>query len=318
MQDPIPEKYRPKIKDVFEEKYKKLLGDRYEEFMKYSFLYAKKAIRVNTLKATPENIQKRLEDTWKLTPVPWCKEGFWIEHKTEDRFDVGNIPEHQMGYFYVQDPASMMPAIVLNPQPGEKVLDMCAAPGSKTTQMAMYMQNKGVLVANDIQGRRLASLGINLQRCGVSNTIITKQQGNYYRKLDFDRILVDAPCSGTGTIRRSLKTMKMYSPNLVSRMANIQRQLIKAGFMGLKPGGTMVYSTCTQGPEENEAVVTHLLREFDNAELLPVELNIKKSPVVTEFEDLDINPEVKKCLRIYPQDNDTEGFFVSKIQKKPQ
>ncbi|MBU1202313.1 MAG: RsmB/NOP family class I SAM-dependent RNA methyltransferase [Nanoarchaeota archaeon] len=313
MLESIPQ--RIELKDKFVERYKIIFGADYDEFIKYSSSYIRKSVRVNTLKISVSELKKRLSANWDLEQVPWCKEGFWIKYRDEKRFDIGNTPEHQLGYIYVQDAASMIPAVVLAPKPGEVVLDMCAAPGSKTTQLAQYMKNKGVLVANDIKGDRLKALGINIQRCGVSNTVVTQQQGNYYRNLEFDRVLVDAPCSGTGTIRRSLKVLKMWGPHLVRKMSGIQRQLIEAGFLALKPGGNMVYSTCTQEPEENEAVVSHLLRRHQSAKLEDIKLNIKRREPILEFENLNINPKVKKCLRIAPQDNDTEGFFVAKITK---
>ncbi|MFH1590025.1 MAG: RsmB/NOP family class I SAM-dependent RNA methyltransferase [archaeon] len=315
MLEPIPKAVDIEIKDSFVERYKELLGKDYDKFMKYSFSYIRKTIRVNTLKTTVAKIKKSMSKDWKLTAVPWCKEGFWIEYKVGKRFDIGNTPEHQLGHIYVQDAASMIPAIVLDPKPGERVLDMCAAPGSKTTQIAQYMNNKGVLVANDSNGKRLSALGINMQRCGVSNTIITHQQGSYYRKLEFDKILVDAPCSATGTIRRSMKSLAMWSPGLVRKMCSIQKPLIEAGFMGLKKGGTMVYSTCTQEPSENEGMVSWLLSRHPDVKLEEIKLDIKKNKPIMEFEGEKFNPEVKKCLRIYPFDNDTEGFFIAKIKK---
>ena len=136
--------------------------------------------------------------------------------------------------------------------------------------------------------------------------------------MEFDKILVDAPCSGSGTIRRSLKVLRMWSPGLVHKMAGIQRQLIESAFIALKEGGEMVYSTCTQEPEENEAIVSHLLNKYPNAELLDIELDIVRSKPILKFDKLDINPKVKKCLRIYPFDNDTEGFFVAKIRKSSE
>lgn len=315
MPEPINKLNDVVIKDKFVERYKCLLGDDYEEFMKYSLSYIRKSIRVNTLKISIPELKKKFSKDWKLTQVPWCKEGFWIKHKHENRFDIGNTPEHQLGQIYVQDAASMIPPIVLEPKPGDIVLDMCAAPGSKTTQIAQYMQNKGLLIANDVLGKRLSALGINLQRCGVHNAIITQQQGSYYRNLEFDKVLVDAPCSASGTIRKSFKALSMWSPGFVRKMRGIQKQLIEAGFMSLKEGGTMVYSTCTMEPEEDEGVVSHLLSRHDNAKVQNIKLDIKKSKPILEWEGLEINPEVKNCLRIYPQDNDTEGFFVAKIKK---
>ncbi|MEM4711065.1 MAG: RsmB/NOP family class I SAM-dependent RNA methyltransferase [Candidatus Woesearchaeota archaeon] len=311
------------VKKKFEEHYRKLLKEDYDKFMNYSLSYIRKCIRVNTLKINIEDIKKRLEDKWVLEQIPWCKEGFWIKYRDGKRFDLGNLIEHHLGYIYVQEAASMIPPVILNPEPGELVLDMCAAPGSKTSQMAMYMENKGLIVANDVSGMRIKALGMNLQRCGVRNTIITLMQDNKFKKLvdsgfRFDKILVDAPCSGTGTIRKSLRTIKEWNPSVITKLSRIQKNLITEAFQLLKSGGMMVYSTCTIEPEENEAVVSYLVDNYNDAVLLDINtdvLGIKRTYPITSFKDLKINPGVKKCLRIHPYDNDTEGFFIAKIKK---
>jgi len=305
------------MKPAFEERYRCLLGDRYDQFIQFSLSYSTKSIRVNTLKMSVQEFVRRMEKDWKLTPVPWCKEGFFLEYRHEERYDIGNLPEHQLGFMYVQDAASMIPPVVLAPQPGEIVLDMCAAPGSKTSQIAAMMQNTGVVVANDVAGSRLKPLGLNLQRSGIANTIVTLRANRYFTPI-FDKVLIDAPCSGTGTIRRSLKTLQMWSPGLISRLISEQRKLIEQGHGVLKPGGTLVYSTCTQEPEENEGLISWFLERHPDMELLPIDLDIKRSEPILAFEGREFSPEVKKCLRIYPQDNDTEGFFVAKLRKKEE
>ncbi|MFC1728289.1 NOL1/NOP2/sun family putative RNA methylase [Nanoarchaeota archaeon] len=307
---PNADKLEKGFKDKFIKRYSRLTD--WGEFKKYSLAFLRKGIRVNTLKISISDLKKRLSKNWKLEQVPWCKEGFFI---SGERRDVGNLPEHVLGYIYIQEAASMIPPIVLNPKNGETVLDMCASPGSKTTQIGQYLKNTGVLVSNDISGDRLAALGVNVQRCGLMNCIITQMQGRYFKNMEFDKVLVDAPCSGTGTIRKSPKTILMWNPNMVKRISFVQKQLIKTGFENLKKGGTLVYSTCTQEPEENEGVVDYLLSEFDNAKVMPINLKIKRSDAVLEFEGKKYNPQVNNCLRIWPQDNDTEGFFVAKIKK---
>ncbi len=299
-----------KFKEKFTERYSKLTN--WEKFRKYSLSFLRKSIRVNTLKMEVHELRKRLRKDWKLTPVPWCREGFWIEGK---RRDIGNLAEHSLGYIYVQEAASMIPPEVLRPTPGDIVLDMAAAPGSKTTQIAQYMKNKGVIVANDIAHDRLAALGVNMQRCGVANAMLTMMKGQQIRNMEFDKILLDAPCSGTGTIRKSVKTINAWNPNMVRKLAGEQKQLISHAFKLLKKGGTMVYSTCSLEPEENEGVVDFLLNKNNNAKLMQISLDIKRSDAVTEFDNKKYSPEVRKCLRIWPQDNDTEGFFVAKIKK---
>lgn len=310
----MPNAEKLEFKERFVERYSSLTD--FGAFKEYSLSFLRKSIRINTIKSTVSEIQERLTEdgSWKLTPVPWCKEGFWI---SGERRDIGNLPEHVLGYLYVQEAASMIPPIVLDPQPGELVLDLCAAPGSKATQIGQYMRNQGLLVANDTSPDRLAALGVNVQRCGLTNTIVTNMQGHWYKDADvaFDRILVDAPCSGTGTIRKSIKTLRMWNPDMVRRLAGMQRALLKIAFDKLKEGGTLVYSTCTLEPEEDEAVVSNLLDERSNAVLEKISLPLKRSDAVLDFEGHHYNPEVKKCLRIWPQDNDTEGFFVAKVGK---
>jgi len=306
------DKDKVKFKDAFVERYSKLTN--WEEFKKISLTYLRRSIRVNTLKISIEDLKKRLK-VWNLKQIPWCKEGFWIEHETGRR-DIGNTREHQLGYIYVQEAVSMIPPLVLDPKPGEKVLDMCASPGSKASQIVAMMENKGVLIANDYKGMRLKPLSVNMQRISASNSIISLMEGKYFKDFEFDKILVDAPCSGTGTIRKSFKTLLIWNPNVIKRIAGTQRQLIETGFNNLKKNGVMVYSTCSLEPEEDEAIVSYLLDKFDNAKLEEIKLDgLKRGEPVLEFEGQKYNPEVKKCLRIWPQDNDTEGFFIAKIRK---
>ena len=207
--------------------------------------------------------------------------------------------------------------IVLNPEQGDIILDIAASPGSKTTQIAQYMQNKGILIANDYTYERMKPLSINLQRCGVTNAIITLMEGQWFKKsgIEFDKVLVDAPCSGTGTIRKSLKTIGIWNPDMVRRLSITQKQLIETGFNLLKENGILVYSTCSLEPQENEEVVDFLLKKYENAKLDDIKLNLKRSPAILEFENKKYDEEIKKCLRIWPQDNDTEGFFIAKIKK---
>ena len=318
----IPKSENLEWKEKFVERYSKLTD--FEKFKEISLSFLRKSIRINTLKKSIEEVRLRLEKKWDLIPVPWCKEGFWIKWKSnngensEDRRDIGNTLEHILGYIYVQESASMIPPIVLGPKPGEKILDMCAAPGSKTTQIAQMMKNKVILVANDITGDRLASLGINLMRSGVSNVVVTQMRGQRYRGIEFDKILVDAPCSGTGTIRKSLKTLKMWNPGMVKRLGVIQLRLLENAYTLLKPGGVIVYSTCTLEPDEDEGVISKFLDKYPDMKTEKIKLNIKRGNPVLEFEGEKYNPGVKNCLRIWPQDNDTEGFFVAKLIKQQQ
>lgn len=293
-------------KEKFLERYKELTD--MEKFLEYSLKPLRKSVRVNTLKTDVKEIKKRL----CLKQVPWCEEGFWLEGEA-----IGNLPEHFLGYIYLQEAASMIPPEALQPEEQDMILDLCASPGSKTTQTAAKMRNQGLIIANDNQISRLKPLQINLQRCGVTNTVITLMEGRWFKNYPkkFDKVMVDAPCSGIGTIRKSMQTIQWWNPNFVKQMAGLQKQLLETGFNLLKEDGTLVYSTCTLEPEEDEGVIDYLLSTYENAKLEKINLDIKKSEPVLEFERQTYSPEIKKCLRIWPQDNDTEGFFVAKIRK---
>ena len=303
------------FKPRFIERYSSLTD--WEDFRQCSLTFLRRSIRVNTLKITIKELKERIEKDWALEQIPWCREGFWIEHAKKERRDVGNLIEHSLGYFYLQEAASMIPPLVLEPKPNEIVLDMAASPGSKTTQISQYMQNKGILIANDYTIERMKPLSINLQRCGVTNSIITLMEGQWFKKsgIEFDKVLVDAPCSGTGTIRKSLKTIYIWNPDMVRRLSITQKQLIETGFNLLKENGALVYSTCSLEPEENEEIVDFLLGKYENAKLEEINLKLKRSHPILEFEGKRYSEEIKKCLRLWPQDNDTEGFFVARIKK---
>jgi len=177
------------FKPKFIERYSQLTD--WEEFKQCSLSFLRRSIRANTLKMSTKELKKRLEKNWNLRQIPWCEEGFWIEHIRSERRDIGNLIEHSLGYFYTQEAASMIPPIVLSPNPHDIVLDIAASPGSKTTQMAQYMQNKGILIANDYTIERMKPLSINLQRCGASNAIITLMNGQWFKKsgIEFDKVL---------------------------------------------------------------------------------------------------------------------------------
>lgn len=291
-------------KKKFIERYSKITD--IKKFKQFSSKHSRKSIRINTLKTTADEMKKRLG---LKKQIPWCKEGFWISGMS-----IGNLNEHFLGYIYIQEAASMIPPIILNPNENDIVLDMCASPGSKTTQMAAMMNNSGLIVANDVSFIRLKPLSINIQRCGVTNAIITLMEGRFF-KTKFDKILVDAPCSGTGTIRKSYQPLVEWGPNLIRQMAGIQKQLIDTAFALLNENGTLVYSTCSMEPEENEGVIDFLLNKHNNAKLEKININLKSSNPVLEFEGKKYSSEIKKCLRIWPQDNDTDGFFIAKITK---
>ena len=236
--------------------------------------------------------------------------------------ELGRSLEHQLGYYYIQEISSMLPILTLNPKPNETFLDLCSSPGSKTTQLAAKIQNTGTIIANEVNFGRIKILASNLQRCGVSNTIITKKDGIALCKefakenIKFDKILVDAPCSGEGTIRSSPKTLIMWNIKMIKSLSKLQKSLLSSAIEILKPNGEIVYSTCTHAPEENEEVVDFVLNKFKGEiKLETINLPVKCRPGITNWNNNQLNPEIKKTCRVYPQDNDTEGFFIAKIRK---
>ena len=303
---------RDRIRDVnpaFYERYSKLEDT--DEFWEFMVKPLSQSIRVNTLKAPLEIIVERLREEFELKQIPWVREGFFINVD-----NLAKVPEHGLGLIFGQEASSMIPPVVLDPRPGELVLDMAAAPGSKTGQIAQYMENEGCIIANDPKPSRANVLIANLNRMGVLIARVTTRDGAKFARFEnaFDRVLLDAPCSSVGMIRKKWRFLEEWGMKTVVRYMNIQKRLILAGYRALKPGGTLVYSTCTIDPLENEEVVDYLLRKTD-ARLEPIKLPVKTSEPVLEWEGKEYSPELKKALRIHPNDNDTEAFFIAKITK---
>jgi len=217
----------------------------------------------------------------------------------------------------------MLPIIALNPKENEIFLDLCAAPGSKTTQAVAEIKNTGTIFANEISLGRLRILASNLERCGTTNTILTRKDGiilcRKLKELEIfpDKILVDVPCSGEGTLRSSYQTYLMWNEKAIRKLSKIQRKLVSSAIEILKPGGEIIYSTCTHAPEENEEVVNWVLENFPEMKLQKIELPIKIRHGLTKYQDKKFSSELKKCARVYPQDNNTEGFFIAKFKKMP-
>ena len=295
-----------------------IFGEELEQFLEAIRRPLKPSVRVNTLKISVRDFLELMKSReLLLMPVPWCKWGFWVEGTEEE--SLGNMWEHFAGLMYIQEASSMIPVEVLQPQPGMKVLDMAAAPGSKTTQMAQWMENTGVIVANDVNAKRLKALTNNLERLGVLNVCVTQTDGRRFGRLmpgTFDMILVDAPCSAEGTIRKSYKAVLNWQPWGYKKLSETQKMLLVSAYKALKPGGVLVYSTCTFAPEENEGVVSYLLENYD-VETVPVEVQgLNVSPPVEEWEGVSYHPMVANCVRVYPHKNEVGGFFVAKMVKR--
>lgn len=312
-------KYAPK--PDFKEKINFLLKDKkdIEEFWNCIEKPLPKSIRCNTLKISPEKLKERLEDGgWKINQPYENKEIIIVQGLGPG--ELGKSGEHLLGYYYIQEVSSMMPILALNPKPGELVLDLCAAPGSKTTQASALMENKGTIIANDVSIGRISILAANLERTGCSNIIITRHDAvqlcQKLKKLNFffDKILLDVPCSGEGNIRSNPATFKMWNQKVINKLAKLQRRIAEAAIPLLKKGGEIIYSTCTHSPEENELNVQYLIQKY-GLKVESVSLPLKTRPGLTAWNNQVLSPELKKAQRIYPQDNNTEGFFLCKMRK---
>lgn len=314
-------KYKYEMKPLFEARIRKLLnGDNdFDAFEKIVHTGPRSFIRANTLKIDADELFERLNKRWKvIRPFLEHKEIMLVDQKLMPG-ELGNAIEHLLGYYYIQEISSMMSVIALDVKPGDFVLDLCASPGSKTTQMAAMMENMGTLIANDLTINRIKILSANLERCGASNCIITRNDAFSlsvrFRKagLFFDKILLDAPCSGEGTLRSSPSTFITWNQKVVKNLGRQQKKLIANALGCLKEGGELVYSTCTHSPEENEAVVDFVLKNF-SVSVEKINLPLKCRQGVEEWGDNRFDGNVKKCCRIYPHDNDSEGFFVAKFR----
>lgn len=316
-----------------------LANEQRESFIAACGSPLRKSIRVNTLKISVSQFKQRAQLLGlKLTPIPWCQEGFWVTEsaiKTNESADqvqsqfslsrntssteqpveqiaLGNLASHLQGLFYIQEASSMLPPQALfagtDNRDSLKVLDLAAAPGSKTTQIAALMANSGLLLANEISASRVKSLHANILRCGVSNTCLSQFDG---RKLgerllgQFDLVLLDAPCGGEGTVRKDPKALENWQLSKVEEIAELQKQLILTAYQCLKPGGRLVYSTCTLSPEENQQVASHLI-DHTSAKVL----NLNQL-----FEGAQKAITQEGYLHIQPQIFDSEGFFVSAFVK---
>ncbi len=308
------------LKPLFEERMKKLLGNEedFGEFKKIIYVSPRNFIRCNTLKISVRNLAERLGKKWKIAqPFKERPEIMLVENDLAPG-ELGSAIEHILGYYYVQEISSMLPALALDLQPGEFVLDLCSSPGSKTTQIASMMDGKGTIVANEIDLGRMKILSSNLERCGVSNAIVTRNDGFSLceriakTELRFDKILLDAPCSGEGTLRSSQKAFLQWNVKVVSSFSRQQKKMLASAIKCLKVGGTIVYSTCTHSPEEDEEVVDFALNNFP-VKIEKVNLPLKSRPGITSWEGKNYSEEVKNACRIYPQDNNSEGFFLSKM-----
>lgn len=279
---------------------KSLLGDEFDDFLKFYNSENFRGLRVNTIKCSPEKLGKLLD--FKLINTPFCSEGFYIP---ENVTSLGNSPLHHAGAFYIQEPSATSAVEMLDVQKDDFVLDLCAAPGGKSTQIGAKLNGSGLLWSNEIVKNRANILLSNIERIGISNAVISNCHPDILcNKLTntFDKILVDAPCSGEGMFRKNNDAQTEWSVEHVKSCAQRQLMILNSAKHALKDGGVMVYSTCTFSHEENEDVITQFLEENSDFEL----------------EDSNVNfgrPTLEYARRIFPMDGG-EGHFAARLRKK--
>ncbi len=306
----------------FLEKIKVMLNNEseLEEFTKAMNTRLRKCIRINTLKGDYKSTTESLKNQGiVMEQMPWYKYGFFVTDSDNSKMKIGNTIEHFLGKIYVQEASSMLPVIALNPEPKDTILDIAAAPGSKTTQIAMHMNNDGAIIANEPQLKRISPLQDNLERSGSIVHTITRNDGRVFKKMpgEFDKVLVDAPCSVEGTFRKDLKARFIWTQRKVIELSRLQYQLLDTAYTAVKSGGTIVYSTCTFSVEENEYVIDKLLQNYPNAKIEPLKLEgLNFSNGLTSYKESQYREDLKNTVRIWPHKMNMEGFYLAKIIKE--
>ncbi len=277
---------------------------------------ARRAIRVNRLKTDPKEITHRLAALGIETePIDWAKDAFFTRDPQQRA--LGSLWEHRSGQFFVQDPASTIPIEALDPQPGDRVLDLCAAPGSKTTHIAERLANDGLVVANDRHPGRVNNLISNLDQTGALTAVATQYDGcRLAWPLAFDRVLVDAPCSNLGNMHEDWQPIQRYDGDHIQRLTGIQQALLTSAFHAVREGGRIVYSTCTIEPEENEAIVDWFLSAFP-IEIEPIDLPVGE-PAKAEIAGERYDGDVQAARRIWAGDHSSESFFAAAFTKQAE
>ena len=273
------------------------------------------SIRVNTLKITVSDLKKRLDQKgFKLEPIEWIPYAFKVIKET---YNLGSTHEFLQGYYYLQNIASMLPALILDPKPNDIVIDMCAAPGSKATHLAQIMKNEGTLILIDRNRKRIPALETNIRRMGIINSIVINMDASDLSKLNIKatKILLDAPCTGEGLIRQDPNRKKSRKLKDIEKMASIQKRLLKAGLNALKSDGELLYSTCSIAPEENELVVHEVLEEESNFRISKISNTFGVSGL-TEVYGKNLREDLRYSQRLYPHLHDNIGFYLCLLKRK--
>lgn len=269
-------------------------------------------VRVNTLKISNTDFLEKLGQIINVKQeIPWTSDGFYYDPFEKDNTEMpGKLPFYHAGLYYIQEPSAMYPAQQLDVKPGDKVLDLCAAPGGKSTKLGVKLAGEGLLVANDISQERVKALIYNLELAGVKNVIVTNElPENLSKKFKeyFDKILVDAPCSGEGMFRKDNEAVKSWGKFKTEVCAEMQREILEYAHVMLKPGGHILYSTCTFDPAEDENMIAEFMEKYPVYELLPLE---KVGGIV------DGLYEMSKAARLWPHKLKGEGHFTAMLEKK--
>ena len=297
---------------AFTDKMKKLLGNEYDEYLACYDETRLYGLRVNTKKISVEEFKKICP--FEIKPIPWIENGFYYDG---EKIQAAKHPYYFAGLYYLQEPSAMTPANRLPIEPGDKVLDVCAAPGGKATELGAKLKGEGVLIANDISNSRAKGLLKNIEVFGIGNVLVLSEEPGkleeYFPEY-FDKILIDAPCSGEGMFRKDKKMVKAWEEHGPEFFAKIQRSIVTQAARMLKPGGMMLYSTCTFDPEENEGTIEYLIEqypEFEIKEIRPYEGFACGKPEVTKSQDESLT----KTVRIWPHKMHGEGHYVALLQK---
>ena len=294
----------------FLKRMQKMLGDEYESFIKSYELPRTYGLRVNTSKISVEEFREMAP--FPITPIPWIENGFFYPEDVRP----SRCAAYQAGLYYLQEPSAMTPASCLPVEEGEYVLDLCAAPGGKATALGDALHGTGLLVANDISASRAKALLRNLELFGISNAFVTSETPA--RLADtfpefFHKILLDAPCSGEGMFRKEEALAKDWTPEKSHELSLLQRELILQAADMLRPGGMLLYSTCTFAPEEDEGTVSYLLDNRPDMELIEIPHKDGFSSGVPEWGNND--PELSRCIRLFPHKLNGEGHFMALFRK---
>jgi NOL1/NOP2/sun family putative RNA methylase len=335
--------YQPDLPEAFVGSMRRLLGDSYEDFLSSLGEGRRNALRVNRLRLSADSFESIAP--FPVKRVPWTQNGYYVDYR--DR--PSQHPWYRAGVYYLQEPSAMAPAEILPVMPGDRVLDLCAAPGGKATQLGDRLRGRGLLVANEISPSRVRALERNMELFGISNCVVTNEPPSRLTSRFpeyFDKILVDAPCSGEGMFRKDPEAVKTWSLEKVEACVKIQREIILEAADMLRPGGFMVYSTCTFEPEEDELAVAYLLRERPQMELLEIPCTegrqtfspafslpylaergfVTKEPeqgqtAARRMDGASVPPAGKlpdtgKAVRIWPHMAQGEGHFIALLRKQ--